>query len=594
MAAAQEPNVRAKLSVNAFPETDNVKREPEVKAASPTVPTLAKENSASASSLQTDTQQQQQQQRRRPHTPEPEPDASHQSKPPASAQSVGLATQSIAQNPALQAAAHAHAQANAQAQAQAQALWPNLFYGFPQMLPSPQMPLAGLPPNLLSAYNSSLSPLNIAAALQLQQQQQQQQQQKQHQSPEPPTPKHPLDDPPIPPAKRAKAALPNPIPPADPPFQTRMTPALLAINPDLASHPMWSAAFVGTNYAATAATAPEPEQSECDEPVSPRHVPHTGENGAQAGAAVEALLGTASMENLSDTQLDALKVLCPQLFAANTPQGFAPTKPPPPLPQDPDPLLLQRRLLTDPSLPNTLPHHPQCPHHPRIPPALRAHMTVAATTARPPCVSCAIDRQRQLLAAQASISAGAAAPPRPYGIAAQAARFNSTAGLGLGPGLGLGLPPTGGPFSAGVTNPFSPPSAAAAAYKTPAGTRAATAEPPPPPLVKHIIIDILDTILETTPFDLIARRQCLAPAKVRAIFEAIVQVPMLRYPDDKRKVSKFAINKLREYHEAKKKAVAMDGSETDGSAGRSAFAVAKFMGESGPRDYPAGVPSWSL
>src|SRR5690606_10531079 len=51
---------------------------------------------------------------------------------------------------------------------------------------------------------------------------------------------------------------------------------------------------------------------------------------------------------------------------------------------------------------------------------------------------------------------------------------------------------------------------------------------------KHIIVDIADTAMEAFPFAKVAKRHGVSADKVRSIFEAVVAVPFLRVPADKR------------------------------------------------------------
>jgi hypothetical protein len=69
---------------------------------------------------------------------------------------------------------------------------------------------------------------------------------------------------------------------------------------------------------------------------------------------------------------------------------------------------------------------------------------------------------------------------------------------------------------------------------------------------KHIIVDIVDTCLATFPFEEVAMRQQQPVQKVKEVFDAVIQVPLLRCPTDKRRTGKLGTQRMKEYSQAKK------------------------------------------
>lgn len=97
--------------------------------------------------------------------------------------------------------------------------------------------------------------------------------------------------------------------------------------------------------------------------------------------------------------------------------------------------------------------------------------------------------------------------------------------------------------------------------QNPAPRKFAHQEPSPG---KHIIVDIADTAMEVFPFNKIAQRHNVPVDKIRNIFEAVVAIPFLRVPADKRRAAKIGQERVRNYLNTKKeveKARAVEGRE---------------------------------
>lgn len=103
---------------------------------------------------------------------------------------------------------------------------------------------------------------------------------------------------------------------------------------------------------------------------------------------------------------------------------------------------------------------------------------------------------------------------------------------------------------------------------------------------KHIIVDIADTAMEVFPFSKIAMRHNLSIDKVRNIFEAVVAVPFLRVPADKRRAGKIGQERVKGYLAAKKEMEREGG----GRDGVSAYEVARVMGPEAPGEWAQGHP----
>ncbi|KAI0421078.1 hypothetical protein F5X98DRAFT_361376 [Xylaria grammica] len=120
-------------------------------------------------------------------------------------------------------------------------------------------------------------------------------------------------------------------------------------------------------------------------------------------------------------------------------------------------------------------------------------------------------------------------------------------------------------------NPGSPP-------KTPLNTTAvspnATSSPikPPASLIQptyrkpspNLIVDVAETCQQKFPFEEVAKRHNVPVEKVFDVFAAIIQVPLLRCPTDRRRQGKLATARIKEYNRAKKEIQDSRGSSSTG------------------------------
>jgi hypothetical protein len=83
---------------------------------------------------------------------------------------------------------------------------------------------------------------------------------------------------------------------------------------------------------------------------------------------------------------------------------------------------------------------------------------------------------------------------------------------------------------------------------------------PPPSLIQptyrkrspNLVVDVAETCQEIFPFEEVAKRHNVPINKVYDVFAAIIQMPLLRCPTDRRRKGKLANARIREYDKAKK------------------------------------------
>jgi hypothetical protein len=67
-----------------------------------------------------------------------------------------------------------------------------------------------------------------------------------------------------------------------------------------------------------------------------------------------------------------------------------------------------------------------------------------------------------------------------------------------------------------------------------------------------LIVDVAETCQEKFPFEEVAKRHNVPVDKVFEVFAAIIQVPLLRCPTDRRRPGRLATARIKEYSKAKK------------------------------------------
>ncbi|RYP41737.1 hypothetical protein DL767_000753 [Monosporascus sp. MG133] len=68
----------------------------------------------------------------------------------------------------------------------------------------------------------------------------------------------------------------------------------------------------------------------------------------------------------------------------------------------------------------------------------------------------------------------------------------------------------------------------------------------------NLIVDVAETCQEKFPFEEVAQRHNTPVEKVFDVFAAIIQVPLLRCPTDRRRPGRLATSRIREYTRAKR------------------------------------------
>ncbi|OTA63757.1 hypothetical protein K449DRAFT_381517 [Hypoxylon sp. EC38] len=81
----------------------------------------------------------------------------------------------------------------------------------------------------------------------------------------------------------------------------------------------------------------------------------------------------------------------------------------------------------------------------------------------------------------------------------------------------------------------------------------------------NLIVDVAETCQEKFPFEEVAKRHNVPVEKVFDVFAAIIQVPLLRCPTDRRRAGRLATTRVREYARAKK-AIQETGSQKNPDA----------------------------
>jgi len=127
--------------------------------------------------------------------------------------------------------------------------------------------------------------------------------------------------------------------------------------------------------------------------------------------------------------------------------------------------------------------------------------------------------------------------------------------------LTIQTPEIGYDNTAGIGgNPVVQPAAAATAGPRSPAKRSPRPRPPHPSLLqsnyrKHspnLIVDVAETCQEKFPFEDVAKRHDTTVEKVADVFTAIIQVPLLRCPKDRRRAGRLAHERVKEYNKTKR------------------------------------------
>ncbi|KAI0870790.1 hypothetical protein GGS24DRAFT_90216 [Hypoxylon argillaceum] len=125
------------------------------------------------------------------------------------------------------------------------------------------------------------------------------------------------------------------------------------------------------------------------------------------------------------------------------------------------------------------------------------------------------------------------------------------------------------------------PSVAPSPIKPPASLIQPTYRKPSP----NLIVDVAETCQEKFPFEQVAKRHNVPVDKVFDVFAAIIQVPLLRCPTDRRRPGRLATARIKEYNRAKKDIHDSRSNESEGEAAVNSTDIAQRLGQV---DFPEG------
>ncbi|KAI0598302.1 hypothetical protein F4775DRAFT_592564 [Biscogniauxia sp. FL1348] len=144
----------------------------------------------------------------------------------------------------------------------------------------------------------------------------------------------------------------------------------------------------------------------------------------------------------------------------------------------------------------------------------------------------------------------------------------------------------------------SPPPATSGAAAAKPGKPGSPVKPPAsliqPTYRKHspnLIVDVAETCQEKFPFEEVAKRHNAPVEKVFDIFAAIIQVPLLRCPTDRRRAGRLATARVKEYTKAKKdmqESRAQGSDKPSGNRGKCAVDPSDVAHRLGQVDFPEG------
>ncbi|KAI1095910.1 hypothetical protein F5B19DRAFT_272357 [Rostrohypoxylon terebratum] len=148
--------------------------------------------------------------------------------------------------------------------------------------------------------------------------------------------------------------------------------------------------------------------------------------------------------------------------------------------------------------------------------------------------------------------------------------------------------------------PTSPlvPGSAPAIKTTPTNESPITSNPmkPPASLIQptyrkpspNLIVDVAETCQEKFPFEEVAKRHNVSVEKVFDVFAAIIQVPLLRCPTDRRRAGRLATSRVKEYTKAKKAIQENGGQSGSDSKGEVVTKLSDIADRLGQVDFPDG------
>ncbi|KAI3341907.1 hypothetical protein F4824DRAFT_495766 [Ustulina deusta] len=126
--------------------------------------------------------------------------------------------------------------------------------------------------------------------------------------------------------------------------------------------------------------------------------------------------------------------------------------------------------------------------------------------------------------------------------------------------------------------------AASSPLKPPASLIQPTYRKPSP----NLIVDVAETCQEKFPFEEVAKRHNVPVDKVFDVFAAIIQVPLLRCPTDRRRPGRLATARIKEYNGVKKEIRDSRADGSDGGRPEGVINSTDIAQKLGPVEFPEG------
>ncbi|KAJ8131331.1 hypothetical protein O1611_g2297 [Lasiodiplodia mahajangana] len=104
----------------------------------------------------------------------------------------------------------------------------------------------------------------------------------------------------------------------------------------------------------------------------------------------------------------------------------------------------------------------------------------------------------------------------------------------------------------------------------------------------NLIVDVAETCQERFPFEEVARRHKVPINKVFDVFAAIIQVPLLRCPTDRRRPGRLATARIKEYNRAKKDIQGSRPNEREGNGQEATVGSTDIAQKLGQVELPQG------
>ncbi|KAI0426125.1 hypothetical protein F5Y09DRAFT_76262 [Xylaria sp. FL1042] len=140
------------------------------------------------------------------------------------------------------------------------------------------------------------------------------------------------------------------------------------------------------------------------------------------------------------------------------------------------------------------------------------------------------------------------------------------------------------PQASQVKNTVSSSNAASSPLKPPPSLIQPTYRKPSP----NLIVDVAETCQEKFPFEEVAKRHNVPVDRVFDVFAAIIQVPLLRCPTDRRRAGRLATARIKEYNKAKKDIEDSAAGKTEGQTPVVTVIPTNIAQRLGPVELPGG------